>query len=924
MSMKLKDFIRHIRSSRTAAEERAVVAKECALIRTAFKENDTSYRHRNVAKLLFIGMLGYPTHFGQLECLKLVASNRFSDKRVGYLGVTCLLDENTEVLMLITNSIKSDLVHPNQYVNGLALAALGNIANAEMCRALAREVEELLQTSNPFLRKKAAFCAARMLRRVDEMEDRFNSSIIPLLEDRNHGVVLAGASLLGTLVELHPSCLTAYKRFVPCLVSGLRSGLSSAFGGAGAEYEVGGIVDPFLQVRILRTIRDLAAIPPGIATSASAASASSSSPAPLVCEELGELLAQVATNTDGSRNVGNSILYETAQTIMAVVAEPGVRVLAMNILAKFLQHKDNNIRYIALQTLQNVVKRDPSTVQRHRSVLVECLRDSDMCLRKKALDVTFALMNEDNIKAMAKELLSFLVVAESSLKADVATKLWAAVDSLAPTNEWRADTLLKVMCLAGDFLQEEVRNSFVSLIMNIPELQQPLTLKLFYALQDNHGLATLKKMERTKTPKASPQPNALLTQTAVWCLGEFADLIVDKSKTPTQEQTQDASGCSKVDPDLILDVLESVSRHSSCAHGSSMLMNSSASSYSSSAGGSTSPTAFSACASSSSLAPRARSQEETMELVVMCLLKLSTRLPAASRVRIMSMLEQFKSAATVELQQRSCEFLALLQPYWEASRPGVLDRMPAKEKKTANLLTQTAMQTPGPDASQPAIAPKNQPQKPKATPDLLDLDDLFGGAETANAHQGADFIQTPDIQTTNKAGGCKEDALADLLGGLTLAPSAISSSSSSSSSLAGGRPMGAALPPATAPSAWRTSLVAFEEPGGLKIEFEIRKENANTSTAHVDAVYTNRSVNDMTNFLFETAVPKYITLAMRPADGSLLKSHGANSIRQTFSFTNTQLGAKPALLKCRINYATGHHQTPTQKLFDLQKLPKEL
>jgi AP-1 complex subunit gamma-1 len=98
--------VQSIRSTKTLAEERALIQRESAAIRTSFKEEDAYARHHNIAKLLYIHMLGYSAHFGQIECLKLVASPRFADKRLGYLGIMLLLDESTEVLTLVTNSLK--------------------------------------------------------------------------------------------------------------------------------------------------------------------------------------------------------------------------------------------------------------------------------------------------------------------------------------------------------------------------------------------------------------------------------------------------------------------------------------------------------------------------------------------------------------------------------------------------------------------------------------------------------------------------------------------------------------------------------------------------------------------------------------------------------------------------------------------------
>ena len=55
---------------------------------------------------MYLFTLGERTHFGQIECLKLLASPRFADKRLGHLATSLLLDENQEVLTLVTNSLK--------------------------------------------------------------------------------------------------------------------------------------------------------------------------------------------------------------------------------------------------------------------------------------------------------------------------------------------------------------------------------------------------------------------------------------------------------------------------------------------------------------------------------------------------------------------------------------------------------------------------------------------------------------------------------------------------------------------------------------------------------------------------------------------------------------------------------------------------
>lgn len=113
---------------------------------------------------------------------------------------------------------------------------------------------------------------------------------------------------------------------------------------------------------------------------------------------------------------------------------------------------------MALTSLLKTVQTDHNAVQRHRSTIVDCLKDLDVSIKRhvsfcrplakctlpffyllqawcfglshhrRAMELSFALVNGNNIRGMMKELLYFLDSCDPEFKADCASGVFLAAE----------------------------------------------------------------------------------------------------------------------------------------------------------------------------------------------------------------------------------------------------------------------------------------------------------------------------------------------------------------------------------------------------------------------------------------------------------------------------------------------------------------
>ena len=493
MTLQLSYLIHQIRAAQSIDEERHVISTELANIRTYIRDCDPDMRPRVIAKLVYLNMIGETTSWGQMETLNLMADDRFSFKRIGYLGAGLLLDETAEVTVLLTHTIQKDLQSKHRFVVALALALLANIGSTELCRSLAADVQKVLAIDDPFLRKRAAMAVIRIVKKIPEFTETFQPHVHLLLNDPSHSVVLSGIGMVVAMLKAQPELAQTWAKFTPAFVKILRSLIASSRSSDEAS-------DPFLQVKVLEILALLR------------------SPS----DDLDEVLASIVSTVDMKRSDGRSVLLQAVQTIVAVGKKPSLRTLALTYIGRLLSFRESNVLYSALNVFSRVLyanrdiidrsSSDSLALQRYKSQIVRCLDNPDISIRRRALDVISALIDKDNVVKLVPEILKYLHLADTDFRMELVGRIFFAIQRFSPNEQWMFDAIMQILRESGGYVKSDIISEVCKVVGRSETMQT-------YAVN---------KLEAELSKSSTVQP---LVQVAAWILGEYG------TETETLSQT---------------------------------------------------------------------------------------------------------------------------------------------------------------------------------------------------------------------------------------------------------------------------------------------------------------------------------------------------------------------------------------------------
>lgn len=512
----LYNFISDIRNAKNKDEERARVDKELANIRQKFAavaSLTSRDKKKYVWKMCYMYMLGYEVDFGHLEFISLISSSKFQEKSVGYMAFSLMFRPGDELMTLVVNSMRNDLVGPLHHGKTLALAAVSNIGGEDLAEALAGEVQRLVTMflddnsaaysaapgvsaekeyrHRALLCKKAALCLLRLFRTNPDcvVLEEWMKRMARLLEDRDLGVVTSLMSLLLGFASHSPHLFEPLVPYVISILTRLAANKSCP-----ADYMYYRMPCPWLQVKALRFLQYYK-IP------------SDQTQLDLLCDILSSILVKTEMSESHNKsNTDHSVLFEAINLVISYRddAPTFLKNHVSGLLGRFIAVNDANIRYLGLDAMTRLAKVEgPSSVQAHQSTVLESLKDTDISVRKRALTLLYVLTDERNAKEIVSDLLLHLPLADATIKEDIVVKIAILAEKYSVSTsssgeavhtsllEWYVNTMIQVILVAGDFVAEAVWYRIVQIVLNNSEVHEYAAEKVLASVESKWAHETV-------------------------------------------------------------------------------------------------------------------------------------------------------------------------------------------------------------------------------------------------------------------------------------------------------------------------------------------------------------------------------------------------------------------------------------------------
>ncbi|KAI1106130.1 Adaptor protein complex AP-3 delta subunit [Jackrogersella minutella] len=368
----LYDLIRGMRNHKGNEKEYIQnCLKEC---RSEIRSQDLDLKATALLKLIYLEMFGHDMSWASFNVLEVMASPKYLQKRVGYLGAIQSFRPDTEVLMLATNLLKKDLTSASTTTIALPIVTLPHVITPSLALSVLPDLLPRLSHTHPALRKKTIVTLYRLALVYPETLRAAWPRIKERLMDRSEDPSVT-AAIVNVICELgwrrpHDFLPLAPRLFELLVDSG----------------------NNWMAIKLIKLFATLTPLEPRLV------------------RKLLPPLTEIIRTTPAM-----SLLYECISGIIqggilgsgedADGREEIASLCVSKLRGMIMIDGDPNLKYVALLAFNQIVLTHPWLVAQQEDVILECIDSTDISIRIKALDLVQGMVSGDNLVSIVSRLM---------------------------------------------------------------------------------------------------------------------------------------------------------------------------------------------------------------------------------------------------------------------------------------------------------------------------------------------------------------------------------------------------------------------------------------------------------------------------------------------------------------------------------------
>eukprot|EP01041_Mallomonas_annulata_P012752 gene12752-26858_t len=498
----MPDLVKGIRAQKRDTSE--YISQAIVEIKTELKSTDIFVKAEAVRKLTYLQMIGYNVSWASFGIVEVMSQQRFAHKRIGYLAANQSFTETTDVILLTTNLFKKEFERSgisSPYETGLAINSIANIVTHDLARDCMGDMVNLMNHAKPYVRKKAVLAMYKLYVKYpqglrltfDKLKDR--------LDDPEVSVTSCAVNVICELANKNPkNYLAMAPKFFRLLTTSANN---------------------WMLIKVVKLLGSLVSEEPRLA------------------RKLLEPLATIIQNT-----TAKSLQYECIHTVTLALPYtkrddgsdaknvPTVVKQCSDALRQFIEDPDQNLKYLGLVGLVQLMDSHPKAIVDHRELVLKCLNDDDVTIRTRALELLAGMVTKKTIMELVKHLLQHISRAEGAYRDELISKIlymgsrgkFAFISDFA----WYTSVLLDLASMQGTKHGKEVAEQLIEIALRVDTVR-PFTVEAMLSMLLNEDLI-LGHARNTVSE---------VLRAAAWIVGEYSDIVTKIAKDESEEDNDE-------------------------------------------------------------------------------------------------------------------------------------------------------------------------------------------------------------------------------------------------------------------------------------------------------------------------------------------------------------------------------------------------